>query len=334
MTDERKRLQSIFGNKAKYVSVLADDKEVPWNPLSIGDFLKFTYETDELPDEIDDQVFKKCVTDPYYTSNLDNQLAGTIPSTVNSILKASVPQTEDEFNYLLGRYRQQINTVNLEQLVLLICRAFPAYKPEEVYEMDIYTFCKRVVQSETKLMEMGMLKYPIIIGMTPEEFEKQQKASIAQEKMKKRKLRSENLSAEPKKDIKEFFNEYVKNKPTSVPDTNPEKFVVTNQEVSELNAALTGGEKNDIDFLKEKMLKETLPIYKDYLEKMKHGKITSDTIKTPEQRIEEANKRAIENEKLYNQEKKAHDLAEQRKDSQMDKKFKNGLNKKQRKKNK
>jgi hypothetical protein len=289
MVDELLRLRHKYGARATFVTILPDGLEVPWHALTIGEYLQNVRKL-EPPEDIEDKVFATGVTSEYLVNNIHEIKAGTIGTIAGNIISASAPSSPEELNLIFNYFRQAINANVLNQLIILICRAFPGYTPKILSEMMLEEFMYNAALAEAKLLESGIITEPLqLITSAPEP----------------------QQPAPPKSDSRQIRDNWVAQHQTAPPPvqaginrnappipSGARKTVITSRDVVEHKMALTGDEQANFDILQAKMLEETLPIYKDYLEMMKKGvKITPDTIKTVEQRQQEAVERMKENEK-------------------------------------
>ena len=159
-----------------YVCETPDGLVIPWKPLSIGDFFEYErlfsmgmYSSSILEDEI----FRKCVTDPVLVKGIDRLKAGTVTTVVAAIMQHSGPSGPDETKQVMDISRNRAQQIQ-HKMVTLICQAFP-YKPDELYHLDFNTFMLRLAQAEDKLISTGQFKEPLRIGSVEELQEEQQK---------------------------------------------------------------------------------------------------------------------------------------------------------------
>ena len=152
---------SIFDLRRKhgevYASELPDGTVIPWKPLSFGDFIYYTRLESEgrIPsDVLEDEIFRKCVVDTIYIDSISELRAGTVSTVAAQILSYSGTTEAEEFNVYLSQKRSEINNV-LDRFVIIICRWFPAYKPEDVYSMNFDTMLGRLAQAESLMMELN-----------------------------------------------------------------------------------------------------------------------------------------------------------------------------------
>jgi len=166
-----------------YLTSFPDGPVIPWRPLSLGDYLKYSrdYARKLIPTSIlEDEIFKKCVIEKTFIRQMPFMKAGIISVVVQNIWEMSGPVGITEFNNDLEMARTILfsdGTRAIQDLVQVITMAFP-YKPEEIYAMDYETFLLRVAMAEKKLLEMGMLKEPIEMKDASEETQKKKKPRV------------------------------------------------------------------------------------------------------------------------------------------------------------
>jgi hypothetical protein len=173
--ESRSSLRSKFG--AGYFTVISDTQLVHWKPLSLEDF--FYYEDlsknpEIVSSVIEDEIFKKCVVDNEFIKHVDELAFGTISIVVQNIMEHSGPLSINHFNDFLDSKRL-LAQEPIHHLVTLVVRAFPAYKPEDVYAMPFDTFMLRLAQAESLLTLLGIVTEPIKLISEQEEAAKPKK---------------------------------------------------------------------------------------------------------------------------------------------------------------
>lgn len=231
---------------------ILDDLIISWNPLSIADF--FIYEEAFragwiASSVLEDEIFRKCVSDKEFVRNLDYLPAGTVSTVVQNILLYSGPASIDEFNDLLEHNRNLASTP-VHQMAPLIVRAFPSYTLEAVYSMPYEQFIFRLAQAEQFLLKLGIIEDPISLVVP-----KQQKS--------KPKISPQEL--------KTFWDER----------NNPKKVSILDKKHKNLEEERIAVERivntEDETALRATMIAEAANIYKDTLSKMDHYQ----KVKTP-----------------------------------------------------
>jgi hypothetical protein len=149
-----------------YFTLFPDGLSIPWHPLPLGDFLSYTRDYSQgivPPALLEDEIFKKCVTDPAILRRFPFLKAGIVTTVAQNIWEYSGPAGIKDFNEDLDSKRTSLytdGTTALQDLVQIITMAFP-YKPEEVYSMEYEVFLERLVQSEKKLLQLGLITEPV-----------------------------------------------------------------------------------------------------------------------------------------------------------------------------
>lgn len=280
-----------------FVTEFPDGPTVPWRPLTTQEFLDY----DELIKSgryplayVENEVFKKCVRDEVLVTGIGKLKAGIVEAVAATILSFSGPRTAEEIQEYLDYSRVRAHNV-VHQFAGIITQAFPAYTPEQVYDLPFSTFMLRVAQSEEKLLRMGLISEPLSI------LEPDQKG-----RPKKRPPKHEP----PKRDL---FNEWQQTReeaktktglpmplqpPPLAPEYDGQQTIIDSQAIAEHSIAAEPHMKEGM--VADKLARETAELYPDYLEQMSRGE--KPKIATVEERIAAAKKRseerAVENEKV------------------------------------
>lgn len=96
---------------------------------------------------VEDNIWEQCVIEHTLHGTVHTLNAGIISTIVRLILHFSNPLSAHDINDSLENLRSQTLDIR-EDIVLKICQAFPAYKPEEVENMEWQVQLKRLVQAE------------------------------------------------------------------------------------------------------------------------------------------------------------------------------------------
>lgn len=142
-----------------------DGTEIPFKPLTFGEFNHYNelLETgSKNPVKLEDEIFRKCVLSEAIVRNINRQKAGTVSTTVQSIMFHSGPPTIQSFNEQLQFQRERAQTP-IHAIPALICRAFPSYTPDDIEQMSYETMMLRLAQAEPILMQYGIIQQPIHI---------------------------------------------------------------------------------------------------------------------------------------------------------------------------
>ncbi len=298
-------LRELYGDV--YVSDTPDGLVIPWRPLSIGEY--FEYENKFsigviAPSVLEDEIFRKCVADKVIAENLDRLKAGTVTTVVANIMKESGPVSALEIEQALEVGRQRANQV-IHKLVTLICRAFPGYKPDDLYALPFDVFMLRLAQAEDKLIAQGTLQEPI--SMIPREMAPAQ-PPVAEKKRPKvdlGKLAQEYAKQGDKPIEAQFRAEPKKPQQMPLPISKTDKVVITKGDMQE-HEVLTG----TLDEVVKSGMKATEDIYQRYAK----NKDASGNVIIPshEEREAVAKKRAELNEQRYQQYVKRTEAIQQR----------------------
>lgn len=271
-----------------YITELPDGQLIPWNPLSLKDFINYTNDFQRgfvTTQTLENEIFCKCAVDEFTVKNINKQKAGTISTVVGHILQESGISTDSLLllNNHLNQARIEFQNNPYHEMINLICVAFPAYKPEDVYSLKFETFKLRFVQAEYHLLKIGYITEPLSIINKDENSESQPnfpkkepidlKAAFEANELQKQK---ERKIPKNKQIIKEDIAPTQRNK------IKNGKLIITKEEMSAKTAI---GDMDEAPFMEHQMLEDAAVIYRNYLEDAKAGKEV--IIKTPEQRLQE-----------------------------------------------
>jgi len=147
-------------------------ERIPFRLLSWSDFTKYWQLSQKatVPNDIvEDAIFRKCCIDQICIDNIHEMRAGIITTVVGLIMQMSGPIDLSRFNTDMDIARSMVDTLD-SQILMIICRAFPAYKPEEIGNMPWNDVLVRLAQAERILMRKvpPELTEPIRI-LNPEE---------------------------------------------------------------------------------------------------------------------------------------------------------------------
>lgn len=151
--------------------------QIPFRLLSWDEFTMYRDLTlkGSIPQSVlEHLIFEKCVAEQSCIDNVDTFLAGVISTVVNTIMSLSGPTTPEDFNEGMGGMRGARDTLN-SQIVMIICRAFPAYKPEEIEQMTWAKVMERLAQAELILMSRGEMSEELRMLSAEEASQKQVK---------------------------------------------------------------------------------------------------------------------------------------------------------------
>jgi hypothetical protein len=319
-----------YGKTSSYVSILPDGQEVPWNPLSIREYLDIQRDVNLNDYEKENRIFREKVSDSFFTHNLSELKAGTISTVARSIVENSIPLEHEEITGVLDYYRYKVDDNIFDQLNIMVCTAFPGYTPLQVASLKTEDFFYTVALAEAKLLQTGFITEPLnLVNRNQQQVEEKKVQKPAVDPTRLKQLHEEALAFNssqqqrsqqlPQQDLPRIAQEF------------PDRFVVGKDDIREAFVQMDGFEKSNYDLFSEQMVQDTIGIYGDYLQQNKSGvKLTPELIKTPEQRLEEAKIRSQKNEELAAQKVKDARLSLIDKEIQGQKKFKEGLGKKRR----
>lgn len=120
-------------------------KLLDYNKVKIAEKICNAYPS--LAPTIEDNIWEECVIEHSFPYVLDDLNAGIVSTVVRVILRMSIPATLDEVEKVLQEARDQ-NADIRDDIIIKICQAFPAYKPEEVEGLDWQMQLKRLSQAE------------------------------------------------------------------------------------------------------------------------------------------------------------------------------------------
>jgi hypothetical protein len=260
--------------KEGYVTQLSNGELIPWKSLSVKDYLYYQelIASNKYPAAIiENEIFSKCVLNQYLVDTIDKLPAGIVTTVVQGIMSLSAPNSIEGIEHSLNQHRIKVSGL-IHDLVCIVCQAFPAYTPDELYTMPYELFIDRVALAERKLLSTGLLQNPLEL-------------IDAKEKPIQEKSRPKQTQP-PKVNLAQKYKEQ-----------EVQTIITKNDMREQQELAYTGHEKADRIVRENELLDKTIPIYKDYMEQLqKDGKFT---IKSPEARKAEAVERARMNEIKY-----------------------------------
>jgi hypothetical protein len=267
-----------------HVTELSDGKIVPWNPLPLKDYIKYKQDFEReliVQSVLENEIFCQCVIDTFLVKNINKQKAGTISSVVRDIMEVSAAKNINEFNYHLMAARQRITENVYHEMAILICAAFPAYTPDDIYNLKYDDLIIRLAQAERHLLKIGYLTEPLQLSNgEQEETQPQKQVPVAlKEAFEQQELERQANQGVPKSKqrIKEDITPQGKDK------FKNGKLIISKEELRV--KSFQGADLEDAPFLEQKMLEDAASIYSNYMEDVKAGKEV--IIKTPEERLQE-----------------------------------------------
>ena len=155
-----------YKNIYKLCAPSDNEIEIVYRLLTWQEYLSYTSAIDSgatSSADIEEDIFKKCVIDDSYTECMEHLLAGDVLTVVNLILTQSGPQNVDEIDEKLNEKREAVHSLN-NQIISIICQAFPGYTPDIIEKMDWETIIERLTLAESILIAQGILQEPIQIS--------------------------------------------------------------------------------------------------------------------------------------------------------------------------
>lgn len=254
-----------------YVTTLPDEVNVPWKPLNYGDYIYYTNLLQEGRISralLEEEIFRKCVVDKGFLLKISGGKAGTITTVVDHIIKLSGPGTIDDFNNLLNVTRS-IAENPLHKIITVICKAFPAYKPEDLYVMDINTVMLRLAQAEGILLEGGLIKEPIVLYKEGEKPKPLRRAPQELKSTWEKSMKFADLNKAPPPPLKpKTAPKAVEGKKQEVSPALVKRANIDNLVIESLNKQDTN-EYSDDPVKRQQMLNDVPTIYADLIERLR-----------------------------------------------------------------
>lgn len=265
----------LYGNV--YLTIFPDGQLIPWHTLQIQEVLQYSREIarDHFPRAVlEDEIFKKCVLNPYYVRNLEFLKAGVVNAVVEAIWEFSAPQTPDQLTQDLDNLwkEQQGDYRVIYDFMSTILLAFP-YKPEEVGAMSYEEMMRTLVLADRKLIELGIRKEPTKIVVDQPSTPPPSKPKIDAKAL------WEAKHFEPQQDHKQNSKDTGSNKQgkwykvspiLEVPPTHNVKLDEENPDIF----ALGGHEKQDLPLQRAMMIEDAKIIYRDVIKALEQRQST------------------------------------------------------------
>lgn len=145
-----------------------EDGYVVWKPLTWGRYKKYreahALNGQAISLQLEETLFKECLIHSSYDETPPPDLnqdeivewveacradmpAGVISTVTKLILNLSGATSGPAIIDQLDKHRSLIHNIE-DQLVVAICQAFPAYRPEDIEALDWQTVLKRAAQAE------------------------------------------------------------------------------------------------------------------------------------------------------------------------------------------
>lgn len=124
---------------------------------------------------VEDSIWEECVVEHTLPGSIDTLNAGIVSTIVRLILGFSNPSSQAEIDEDISELREKSKNIR-EDVVIKICQAFPAYRPEDVEDMDWKTQLRRLVQAEKILnTEFSFVQSEGVSRNVPEDHKPQMK---------------------------------------------------------------------------------------------------------------------------------------------------------------
>jgi len=145
-----------------YKVVFADNTIVLFRLLSWKEYEYFHYMYGQnLIDQQDESLFDQCVLDIKHNPDRDKLRAGVVHTVTNIILSLSGPKSIENWQEALESARKDSVPTLLSQIEMVICRAFPAYKPDDIWNMGWPMIINRLAQAEQLLLQTKQIDKPL-----------------------------------------------------------------------------------------------------------------------------------------------------------------------------
>lgn len=147
--DTYRAIQSLRARFDHTYSVEREGVEFIFRPLTWDEHRILVERGGEDPEQAD-TIVRTVLLYPAYKDVVDTVDAGVIESLATEIVGVSGFSSVEAFNQGLEWAREEVNKVEFE-VVGAICKAFPAYKPEDVYAMSFLDLMVRLAMAEKVL---------------------------------------------------------------------------------------------------------------------------------------------------------------------------------------
>lgn len=144
-----------------YTVTFEDNTRVVFRLLSFKEYEHFnSLYANGLIQPHDTTIYDRCKLD--VIPGEKELRAGITHTVTNIILFLSGPKEVKDWIEGLDQARKSIDNI-VERIEMIICRAFPAYKPEDIWKMSWGQIMKRLAQAEDLLVQSQVLKEKIKI---------------------------------------------------------------------------------------------------------------------------------------------------------------------------
>jgi len=147
-------LPKIFEWKRKYASIFyikIADSEYVFRAITKGEYLTVLNIQSKMDIDAVDVVFEACLLYPKFDKKeFDDKLAGEVETLLNCIIKTSGFSETDRILSDLAEYRNSVSSLE-NQIILLICKAFPHLTLAEINMLTYEDMMKYLVLAESIL---------------------------------------------------------------------------------------------------------------------------------------------------------------------------------------
>jgi len=161
--------RAIQSLKARYVytfEVALAERNFVFRALTWAEHRELVERSNEDPEQAD-LIVKAALLYPAYEEVVEEVDAGVIEALATEIVGSSGFASVEAFNEGLEWAREEVNKVEFE-VIGAICKAFPGYKPEDIYQMRFPDLMIRLAMAEKILglaPEGGQDVMPVTPGM-------------------------------------------------------------------------------------------------------------------------------------------------------------------------
>jgi hypothetical protein len=233
-----------------YITTFPDGLSVAWKPLSWKRFQEIESYRRTVPDYLlEELIFKESVLDSHICLISDSLKAGVVSTISASVIASSGPVDPLKANLELMQERALLKSSLTNEIILLLCRAFPAYTPTDIENMTWTEIKKHLVQAEIILQQLGILKKPL-------KFEQIESDSAI--KQHRKDMMKKRLERVPEKVIQDLSTKH------KLPDNIKPGAIDFEAERREITAAMGFGsihERDDILIEQEKLKRQAAEMY-------------------------------------------------------------------------
>jgi hypothetical protein len=150
----KKKSDEILSWKSKYGDIYfleIEGKEYIFRTLTRGECRDIFSIQEKVGSDSTDIILEKCLLYPVYDSmRFDDMLAGSVEYLLKTIIDLSGFSKTERFLSDLEKERNKIDALDT-QIVLLICKAFPHLKPEDINNFNYQQLLQYIALAESIL---------------------------------------------------------------------------------------------------------------------------------------------------------------------------------------